>query len=114
MIKLQVESLRGWTDGERGREREGGETRGVLRWQECVGGAEDGGRVKQLPSLGGDEEEGGRAAKGRRWAGEQTHYLIQLTPHDENKCAAGLWILHHIALTLLLIKSKIPISPVNF
>lgn len=45
--------------------------------------------MNQLSSLGGVEEEGRRAAKGWRWAGEHTHYQIQLTPHARNKGAAA-------------------------
>lgn len=60
-----------------------------MRWQDCVGGGEDGRRVKQLSSAGRVEEEGRRAAKGWRWAGEHSHYLIQLAPHARDKTAAA-------------------------
>lgn len=78
-----------------------------MRWQDCVGGGEDGRKMKQLSSLGRVEEEGRRAAKGWRWAGEHTRYLIQLTTYGRNKCAAGLWIQQRITpLTLLFIQAQ--------
>ena len=66
--------------GQMDREREKWNSR--EKWHNCTGGGrEDGGRMNEFPSPGGVEEEAGRAARGWRWAGEHTHYLIQLTPH---------------------------------
>lgn len=62
--------------------------------------------MKRLSSLGRAEEDARRAAKGWRWAGEHTYYLIQLTPHDRNKGAAAvLLIQQHITSDIALYQS---------